>query len=105
MSSENGIYILQTKDGFRVVHAQAIENIYYSGDERYGFNLQAVADYFGPCVNIAKNEVEAWEQAKILYDEIMDDAFCPIIEYGVQFIKGMENQEFPTHLIKKDEGE
>jgi len=35
----------------------------------------------------------------------MDDDFCPIIEYGVQFIKGMENQEFPTHLINKDEGE
>ena len=101
MSSDNGIYILQTLDGYRVVHAQAIENI-YDGD---GFNLQAIANYFGPCVNVVKNEIEACEQAKILYDEIMDDDYCPIIEYGVQFIKGMENQNFPSHLVKEKEDE
>lgn len=96
MSGDSGIYILQTKDGYRVVHTQAIENI-YDGD---GFDLQAIADYFGPCVNVAKNEIEAYEQAKILYDEIMDDDYCPIIEYRVQFIKGMEDQEFPFEFLR-----
>jgi len=98
MSADNGIYILQTIDGFRVVHVQAIENI-YDGD---GFNLEAVAEYFGRS-NILKNEVEAWEEAQILYDEIMNDDYCPIIEYGVQFINGMEHLQFPTHLIKDEQ--
>lgn len=29
MSADNGIYILKSKDGYRVIHAQAIENIYW----------------------------------------------------------------------------
>lgn len=29
MSADNGIYILETSDGFRVTHAQCIENIYW----------------------------------------------------------------------------
>lgn len=29
MSADNGIYILQSKDGIRVAHCQAIENIYW----------------------------------------------------------------------------
>jgi len=96
MSADNGIYILQTKDGYRVVHAQAIENI-YDGD---GFNLQAVADYFGKS-NVLVTEQEAWGEAKILYDEIMNDDYCPILEYGVQFIKGMEDKPFPYEFLRK----
>lgn len=98
MSADNGIYILQTRDGYRVVHAQAIENI-YDGDK---FNLIWIAEYWGKC-NLLKTEQEAWGEAKKLYDEIMDDDFCPIIEYGVQFIEGMENQDFPIHLIREEE--
>lgn len=30
MSADSGIYILQTKDGFRVAFAQAIDNIYWN---------------------------------------------------------------------------
>lgn len=30
MSADNGIYILETKDSYRVTHAQAIENLFYS---------------------------------------------------------------------------
>ena len=52
-----------------------------------------------------KTEQEAWGEAQKLYDEIMDDDYCPIIEYGVQFIKGMEDQQFPLHLIKEDREE
>jgi hypothetical protein len=29
MSADNGVYILQSKDGFRVAHRQGIENIYW----------------------------------------------------------------------------
>lgn len=133
MSADNGIYILQTLDGYRVVHAQAIENIYWwetwtccgnpvpghdvvKGDFclhcghslpthelREEINPQAIADYFGKS-NVLKTEQEAWAEAQQLYDEIMNDDFCPIVEYGVQFIKGMEYQEFPVHLIPEYEG-
>jgi len=27
MSADNGIYILKSKDGFRVIHAQSIDNL------------------------------------------------------------------------------
>lgn len=37
MSADNGIYILKAKDQFRVVHAQAIENVY--GDCSYSNNI------------------------------------------------------------------
>ena len=100
MSADNGIYILQTLDGYRVVHAQAIENIY----EGEGFNLKVVAEYWGRS-NLLKNEIEAWEEAQQLYDEIMDDDYCPIVEYGVQFINGMEHLQFPIHLIPEKENE
>ena len=134
MSADNGIYILQTLDGYRVVHAQAIENLYWwynccdnpkiiwfeddkgcshqecencktidpKGEMQQELNPQEIANYFGFC-NPVKTEYEVMEHAKQIYDEIMDDDFCPIIEYGIQYIKGMENQEFPTHLVPEKE--
>ncbi len=36
MSADNGIYILKTKDSYRVRHAQAIENLFYSHLNTYG---------------------------------------------------------------------
>lgn len=30
MSADNGIYILECKDQYRVIHAQAIENLYWT---------------------------------------------------------------------------
>lgn len=29
MSADNGIYILQSLDGYRIIHAQAIDNLYW----------------------------------------------------------------------------
>lgn len=128
MSADNGIYILQTKDGYRVVHAQGIDNIYWwetwnccgnpvpafevsrgnycihcgnslpIHEKRDYINPLTLAEYFG-LSNVLETEEEAWEEANQLYDAIMDDDFCPMVEYGVQFVKGMENEEFPVHLI------
>jgi hypothetical protein len=46
MSADNGVYITKWNDGFRVAHAQAIENIDYfpKGSERW---KQAQIGYFG----------------------------------------------------------
>jgi hypothetical protein len=45
MSADNGIYIAKFKDGYRVTHAQAIENVdYYKvGTKEY---LETLKDYF-----------------------------------------------------------
>ncbi len=40
MSSDNGIYIHKFRDGWRVVHAQAIENIYWHrGKNKYNYRV------------------------------------------------------------------
>lgn len=83
MSADNGIYILKTEgDEFRVAHCQAIENLTYGdpgGDEEYMLLLFSDSEVFG-------DEQEAMMKAKELYDEIMADEFCPVVEYGIQFI-------------------
>ncbi len=133
MSADNGIYILQTKDGWRVVHAQCIENLYWwyiccdnpnvvdalpdtvgyleeccncgrhnpKMKEREEINPKILIDYFGHC-NKLDSEYAAMEEAKQLYDEIMDDDFCPIIEYGISYIKGYEDKYFPIDLIPEE---
>ena len=40
MSADNGIYIHKFKEGWKVVHAQAIENIYWQrGDNKYNYRI------------------------------------------------------------------
>jgi len=127
MSADNGIYILKTLDGYRVILAQNIENLYWwetwsccgnpvpavkdgenycihcgntlpAHEKRDEINPLELAEYFGRC-NVLKTEKEAWEEAQSLYEAIMEDDYCPILEFGVQFIKGYEDKEFPTHLV------
>lgn len=51
MSADNGIYILKTKDQYRVIHAQAIENLYYSHLNSYNSELfpTRIVEYYGDC--------------------------------------------------------
>ena len=58
MSVDNGIYILKTKDQYRVTHAQAIENIYWEYDNKYAYYFNSandklvptrVVEYWGDC--------------------------------------------------------
>jgi len=95
MSADNTIAILHTKDGYRIAHAQAIENIYYQcnrkGDPQ--FNARQLWLYFSNCKVFTTME-EAWKEAQRIYDEIMNDDFCPIVEYGIQ-IFGDGTFEFP----------
>jgi hypothetical protein len=92
MSADNGVYILHTKDGYRVTHAQAIDNITYMADQS-GFNLRMLYQYFNDS-ECYINQKEATEKAVELYEEIMNDDFCPICEYGISFITAL-NLEFP----------
>lgn len=124
MSADNGIYILKSKDEYRVIHTQAIENIYYlpvccndpkiidkdpdsieiieiclncgkenpNYEERSKINPIILKQYFGES-KIFKTENEAMEEAKKLYNEIMNDDFYPIVECGIQLIN--YDGEFP----------
>lgn len=134
MSADNGIYVVQFKDGYRVEHLQAIDNIYwhpvccdnpniteYIGTD-IGDNIPDIyyhekcnncgaidpefernyeVAYLPTVYNYFKNSKvypdreSAFLKADEIYTEIMSDCYCPICEYGIQIINGLENIEFP----------
>lgn len=87
MSADNGIYILQTKDGFRVSHAQAIENINWQADET-GFNLREIYKYFHDA-KFFKSIEGAFKEAFRIYDlySIVEYGICPIKAFNIEFPK------------------
>jgi hypothetical protein len=107
MSADNGIYILKCKDGWRVAHAQSIDNIYWWPDRKDGQYVQLdsinpvqLYRYFKGSKNY-KTEGEATSQAYKMYRDIMNDDMCPIVEYGISYISGWERKLFPTKRRKK----
>lgn len=119
MSADNGIYILQTKDGYRVTHAQAIDNIYWHYTccefpnlliNQWRENCEEV------CANCKKRNLPSekrkeyspdmlkvyFEDCKVFKKEI--DAFnyamqlyrdCGFCEYGIVVLDEWRNKEFP----------
>lgn len=88
MSADNGIYILKTKDQYRVAHLQAIENVswsYIDGDwqnkdsARGKFVPTRVVEMWGDC-RFTRNESVA---QKIASEWAFRLPFC---EYGVRTI-------------------
>ena len=75
MSADNGIYIHHFKEGWKVVHGQAVENAFES--------KQAMKDYFENGETFS-TEDEAWEYARRLYRDIMDG--YRMVEYGIREI-------------------
>jgi len=98
MSADNGVYILHCKDGFRVKHTQAIDNVYWNCHRKTDpeFNARQLFLYFSNC-KVFQDEGEAFLEAKRIYDEIMRDDCCPIIEYGICSL-GNGTFEFPKEL-------
>ena len=87
MSADNTVAILKTPDGkkgfeYRVVHAQAIENIYW---EHPDGNSEEVVRYFGKC-QVLKDKHAAFEFAHEMEEQVLSDKFCPILEYGISQI-------------------
>jgi len=98
MSADNGIYILKNNDGYRVTHAQAIDNLYWwrveggsidQYEQRNEINPSVLFSYFKNS-EVYKDKNEAWHQAVILYRQ------QEIVEYGISFIEGFEEKDFPT---------
>ena len=83
MSADNGIYIHKFRNGFAVIHAQAIENIYSSDGNKY--NPKILAAYFRRAKRFT-TQAQAFQEAQRLYDKIMKDDFCSICEYGIRIV-------------------
>jgi hypothetical protein len=82
MSADNGIYILECKDQYRVIHAMAIDNLWYSHINENNNQLvpTRIVNYFGKSkytrdINMARNI--AFSMAKRQ----------PILEYGINSIE------------------
>lgn len=87
MSADNGIYILES-DGpeWRVIEAQAIENINWNPDTGSSFNMEEVKRYFGKC-RIFTDRKAAETEAFRMEEETLNDQMCPILEYGISTIR------------------
>src|SRR5271157_3513136 len=97
MSADNGIYIgkfpiqdekSQGSTGYeyRVIHAQAIDNISFFSDKKLeekfkGENPRAIVEYFGRAEVFT--EKQAQDKAFEMEEEILNDEYCPILEYGI----------------------
>jgi len=102
MSADNGIYILEMKDQARVIHTQNIENLwwsYLSNKEVANMVPTRILEYYGGTESMTIQEAQ--EKAKDLYNEIMDDDFCPIVEYGIQIFKTNKTWEQIVKEAKK----
>jgi hypothetical protein len=75
MSADNGIYIAQFSDGFRVIEASAIDNLTYfpegSAEEKLEWK-----NYFGNAPKFNTKE-QAFAHAQKIYKEF------PYLEYGI----------------------
>lgn len=83
MSADNGIYILKTKDSFRVIHAQAIENLFYTylnnGTWKDDVVSTRAVEYYGDC-RYTRDESVALKIAMSMAKRE------PILEYGIKTI-------------------
>ena len=80
MSADNGIYIHKFRNGWKVCHAQAIENIYFEADKS-GYNRKYLYEYFKRSP-LFKTKLKAVKHAWKLHEDIIKSDF-PILEYGI----------------------
>jgi len=81
MSADNGIYIGDFADGYRVIHAQAIENC----DGDYELTKAYIHLYFRN-VKVFSFRDDAWAEARRIYDEMASGEDMFILEYGISEI-------------------
>lgn len=84
MSADNGIYVLNLKDQSRVIHAQAIDNLWWSFldfNSAEDFVPTRIFEYYNNALPLTKEEAQ--KRAFEMEHEILLDDFCPILEYGI----------------------
>lgn len=82
MSADNGIYIAKFPEGYRVIHAQAIENIDFHPQGSFWWK-ETMKSYFGEAKSIETIQ-EALIEANRIYTEVQNyECSLGIIEYGL----------------------
>jgi len=94
MSADNGIYIAKFPEGYRVIHAQAIDNIDFFPEGTVE-RRNVLKEYFWGS-KIIKTEEEAWNVARELSKEY------DYLEYGTSFLGEFESFEDEKLIEKKD---
>lgn len=83
MSADNGIYILKLKDQYRIIHAQAIENLWWShlDNKKHGEMIPTrIYERYSnspPINNLETTYQTVFEMAQS----------CTILEYGIQMFE------------------
>ena len=92
MSSDDGIYILVAKEGYYIIHAQAIENLWWWDEEphfRDEINPKYVKEYFRDA-EFCKTKEEAFDVAYKMTKELKKEGIIP--EYGTSIIWDLEDK-------------
>lgn len=88
MSADNGVYILKTKDQYRVAHLQAIENLSWSAiDGRWDFSEKAKERY------VPTRVMEMWGGCK--YTRNREVAF----QIAQRMVRNLRICEYGIHVI------
>jgi hypothetical protein len=80
MSADNGIYILKTKDQYRVIHAQAIDNLWWSAinsESQREMVPTRIVEYYGD-TKYTRDELKALQIANSMAKNTY------ILEYGIK---------------------
>ncbi|MFA5398367.1 MAG: hypothetical protein WC346_20310 [Methanogenium sp.] len=94
MSADNGIYIAKFPEGYRVIHAQAIDNIDFFPEGTVE-RRNVLREYFESS-KVIKTEEEAWSAARELSKEY------DYLEYGTSFLGEFESFEDENLEEKND---
>jgi len=76
------VYLHKFRNGWKVVHTQAIENIYWKAKGKYNYTILKEVFQDSP---LFKTQKGAMNYALKLYNKIMKSD-CPIIEYGISIV-------------------
>jgi len=98
MSADNTVAVLEMRDGCRVAHVQAIENINYKPDypdDNPVFNREWLIAYFG--------NSQVTPKYKALDDAFALEKKIGYVEYGVRILeyKGIDFPAFPAECLDK----
>jgi hypothetical protein len=90
MSADNGIYVLQTFNEYRVAYHQGIDNIYGKFDDEtfhWEGDDEMIKEYFGsaPVFNNLEEALDLAEELSYTYN---------YLEYGICLISDFKNKVF-----------
>lgn len=97
MSADNGIYILKTKDQYRVTEIMAIDNIYWShtdGNHYPKLVPTRVVEYWGN-----KRYTRSYETAMRVASAMLENTY--ICEYGINIITFNKTWKYIVEDAKK----